>query len=472
MVEHQHHHHHITFPPSEHNILFPREFLWGASTAAYQIEGAWDEDGKGESIWDRFSHTAGNITNDNNGDRACDHYHRLGEDTGIMARLGLEAYRFSISWPRVLPQGRGAINSRGLDFYDRLVDELLAAEIVPFVTLYHWDLPQAIEEEGGWQNRDTGRLFADYAAVVAKRLGDRVKNWITINEPWVYSHLGYASGEHAPGIKSRKTALAVGHNLLVAHGRAVQALRSCMSDAEVGIALDLSPYEPAGDSAEDKEMAERSWAHGGRWFLEPVFKAHYPGRAFRELKGDAPAAAPGDMALISQSLDFLGVNYYFRTLVGRAGPLSQVPGSEYTEMGWEIHAPALRRLLVRISQEYDLPDLYITENGAAFADRLNKGGRIEDQDRICFLRNHLLQARIAMEEGVNLKGYFAWSLMDNFEWAHGYTKRFGLVHVDFKTLKRTIKDSGLWFAEVIKNNGFPGELAEEAAAAGPVGSPV
>lgn len=450
---------HITFPPSQHNITFPRDFLWGAATAAYQIEGSWNRDGRGESIWDRFSHTKGKTVAGDNGDVACDHYKRMPEDVQLMRKLGLGTYRFSISWPRVIPEGAGTINPKGLDFYDRLVDSLLEADIEPFVTLYHWDLPQALQDRGGWENRDTGDYFADYAALMSRRLGDRVRYWTTLNEPWVICHLGYRTGEHAPGIKNETKCFQVAHNLMVAHGKATQALRAAHAGLEVGIGMYICPPEPASNSAADKKAAKKEWTNHVRWFLDPIFKAHYPPSLFTT--GKAPHIEPGDMSVICQKLDFLGVNYYSRQVMTPQGPLSRVPGSEYTEMGWEVQPEALRRLLVSISREYELPGIFITENGAAYKDSVTDDKRVHDIKRLNFIKDHLVQVRLAMEDGVNLRGYFAWSLMDNFEWSFGYTKRFGIVRVDYETQERIIKDSGHWYAAVIRNNGFPGEDAEQ-----------
>lgn len=427
---------------------FPDDFVWGVSSAAYQIEGAWDQDEKGESIWDHFSHTPGKIENGDTGDVACDHYHRYREDIGLMERLGIRAYRFSISWPRLLPRGRGPLNRAGLDFYDRLIDGLLEAKIQPYLTLFHWDLPQAMQDRGGWQNRDTGRYFADYAALVAEHLGDRVRYWMTMNEPQVLAYLGHYKGEHAPGLRDERMAIQVSHNLLVAHGLAVQAVRANNGGGEVGIALDIHPFEPAGDKAADIDAAELGWQTTSGWYLEPIFAGHYPSAALDFYSDKVPEIQSGDMELISQKLDFLGINFYARQVVGPDGPV-RVPDAEYTEMGWEVHAPALRKLLVDMNREYQLPPIFITENGAAFADTLGADGHVHDTRRIDFLSEHIAQARLAMDDGVKLRGYFVWSLLDNFEWSYGYSKRFGLIYVDYATQRRIIKDSGEWYARVI-----------------------
>ena len=431
---------------------FPHDFLWGSATSAYQIEGAWNEDGRGESIWDRFSHTPGKVTDGDTGDIACDHYHHYEDDIALMRKLGLKAYRFSISWPRVLPLGKGRINAQGLDFYDRLVDRLCAANIEPFLTLYHWDLPQALQEEGGWDNRDVAYAFADYAALMVKRLGDRVKYWATFNEPNVITHLGYVTGEHAPGLKDQRMAYQVAHHLMVAHGLGVQAIRAVNPGIDAGIVLNHSMVDPVSDRIEDVSAADKHWDANEALFLDLLFKGHYPPVLYETVGSNMPKIQNGDMALISQKLDFVGINYYSRGVVGENGRLDKVEGSEYTDMDWEICAPALHRLLVKINAEYDLPPIYIAENGAAFKDEISQDGKVHDPRRIDFLKNHFIQVRLAMLKGVDVRGYMVWSLMDNFEWGYGFSKRFGLIHVDYETRKRLIKDSGEWYAEVIKNN--------------------
>jgi beta-glucosidase len=431
---------------------FPPQFLWGAATASYQIEGAWNEDGKGESIWDRFSHTPGKVANGDTGDIACDHYHRYPEDIALMRRIGLQAYRFSAAWPRVLPLGRGRVNPKGLDFYDRLVDALCAAHIEPFLTLYHWDLPQALQDEGGWEKRHVAHAFADYAALMVRRLGDRVRYWTTFNEPSVVAFEGNLSGEHAPGNQDPKTAYQVVHNLLLAHGLAVQAIRAIDPKLQAGIVLNLWGADPASDSPEDVAAADRAWEGSETLFLDPLFKAHYPPGAYRSAGENMPVMKDGDMALFSQKLDYVGINYYSRKLISAGNEVRKVPGSEYTEMGWEVCAPALRRVLDRIDRDYHLPPIYITENGAAFRDEVGKDGRVHDERRLDYIKNHLIQVRLAMQDGVDVRGYFVWSLLDNFEWGHGYSKRFGIVRVDYGTQERTLKKSGEWYAEVIRKN--------------------
>jgi beta-glucosidase len=431
---------------------FPPNFIWGASTAAYQIEGAWNVDGKGESIWDRFSHTPAKVLDGETGDVACDHYHRYQDDIALMKRLGLKAYRFSTSWPRVLPNGRGLVNERGLDFYDRLVDELLAANIQPFLTLYHWDLPQALQDESGWENRKVAHAFADYAALVVKRLGDRVKYWTTFNEPKAASLEGNLTGRHAPGFQDMKIAAQVRHHMLVAHGLAVQTIRAIDSDLRIGIVLDQWGSEPASDSPEDVTAAEAAWRINETFFLDTIFKAQYPPEILESLGNDVPEIQDGDLALASQRLDYLGINNYSRNVVGVNGKVKSVPGSEYTEMDWEVHAPALRRLLNRLNRDYRLPPIYITENGAAFKDEVSADGKIHDPRRLDYLKNHFIQTRLAMQDGVDVRGYFVWSFLDNFEWAFGFTKRFGIVRVDYGTQQRTVKDSGEWYSQVIARN--------------------
>jgi beta-glucosidase len=434
------------------NYKFPSNFLWGAATASYQIEGAWNTDGKGESIWDRFSHTPGKITNGDTGDVACDHYHRYVDDIALMRQLGLKAYRFSTSWSRVLPAGRGYVNAAGLDFYDRLVDRLLAANIEPFLTLHHWDLPQALYELGGWLNRDICLDFADYAVLMVKRLGDRVRNWTTFNEPGVIAWDGYFSGEHAPGEQDIVKARQVTHNLMVAHGLATQAIRAANPNLKVGIVLSQWNADAADDDPKSIANASHAWNSGETTFLHPIFRGYYHPEQVEAAGETMPKIQSGDMALIAQKLDFLGINSYSRSLYDANGRVDNVPGSEYTDMGWEVCAPAMRRMLNRINNDYDLPPIYITENGAAFPDMVSADGKVHDPRRLDYLKNHFIQTRLAMQDGVDVRGYFVWSLLDNFEWGHGYTKRFGIVRVDYDTQKRIIKDSGEWYSRVIATN--------------------
>lgn len=430
---------------------FPHDFLWGAATAAYQVEGAWNEDGRGESIWDRFSHTPGKIANGDTGDMACDHYRRWREDIALMRQLGLKAYRFSISWTRVLPKGKGAVNPAGLAFYDRLVDTLLAANTEPFITLHHWDYPQALYENGGWTDRANLGYFADYAALLVKLLGDRVQKWGTFNEPHVIAWNGYLYGYHAPGEQDPVKARQVAHNLMVAHGLAVQAIRAINPNLQVGIVLDQWMADAADDDPRSIQNAENAWNSGNTTFLHPIFKGYYhPAQAEEVAK--LPDIQAGDMALICQKLDFLGINTYSRSLFNAQGYVEKVPDAEYTDMGWEVCAPAFRRLLNKINIDYHVPPIYITENGAAFPDAVSADGKIHDARRIDYLKNHFIQVRLAMQDGVDVRGYLVWSLTDNFEWAYGFAKRFGLIRVDYATQQRTVKDSGEWYARVIVDN--------------------
>ena len=421
---------------------FPPGFAWGAATAAYQIEGAWNADGRGESIWDVFCRVPGAIAKGDTGDVACDHYRRYREDVDLVAELGLVAYRFSISWPRVLPQGTGAVNAIGLDFYDRLVDELLARGVRPLATLYHWDLPQALQDRGGWPSPDASAWFGEYAQVVADRLGDRVPDWVTINEPGVVAWIGHLEGRHAPGVRDLGAAVAAGHSLLLAHAEAAAALRAATPGARVGIALDLRPVHPATGAPEDADAARLLDAHQNRWFLDPLFGRGYP----PELVDRLGALAPPPLDGYDGRLDFLGANYYTRHRARRAdGAIGaeMVPprGVPTTDMGWEVHPDGLRELLVRLHEDYGPVPLLVTENGASFRD---------DTLRLDYLARHLDAAAAAIEAGVPLEGYFVWSLLDNFEWAEGYAKRFGIVEVDYATQRRTVRESGRWYAKLVR----------------------
>ncbi|MCX7682190.1 MAG: GH1 family beta-glucosidase [Anaerolineae bacterium] len=443
-------------------LHFPQGFIWGAATSAYQIEGAWDEDGKGPSIWDAFCRLPGRIRDGSSGEIAADHYHRWEEDIAIMAELGLQAYRFSISWPRVMPTGKQKINPAGLDFYERLVDRLLSHNIEPYITLYHWDLPLALQEQGGWPNRDTAFYFADYAAAVAARLGDRVTCWITHNEPFVVAVVGYITGELAPGIQDPVAGFRAIHHLLLSHGLAVEALRaSAARQLKVGIALNLNPVHPATERETDQLAATRFDGVLNRMFLDPLFFARYP-EDIEELLGPVfPRIQEGDLTRISVPIDFLGVNYYTRSVVryDESFPIIQArqiqpEGSEYSQM-WEIYPPGLYELLLRLWADYKPTNIFITENGVPVPDGLDADGRVRDERRIRYLSRHLAQAHRAIAAGVPLRGYFVWSLLDNFEWALGYTMRFGLVYVDYQTQKRIIKESGWWYAQVIQENAVP-----------------
>ncbi len=444
-------------------LKFPDGFLWGTATASYQIEGAVHTDGRGESIWDRFSHTPGKIENGDTGDVACDHYHRYAEDIRLMADLGTPAYRLSIAWPRVLPAGKGQINEAGLAFYDRLIDELCKAGIVPFVTLYHWDLPQALQDEGGWLRRETSDHYAHYVDIVTRRLGDRVKNWITFNEPLCIADLGHALGVHAPGHvdPSYAEAAHVSHHVNLGHGKAVSIIRANVPGAHVGIVLNMAPIHAASDTEEDRAAARRFDGVTNRWYADPLFKGEYPADILA-LRGQAvPDIQPGDMQLIAAPLDFLGINYYTRSLVQNApdapGQLKLVrpPNAEFTAMGWEVYPDGLRELLVRVHRDYQPKALYVTENGCALPDALDESGHVHDPRRIAYLRSHFAAAHRAIREGVPLKGYFIWTLMDNFEWAYGYSKRFGIAYVDFPSQRRIPKDSFHFYQGVIRTNAVP-----------------
>ncbi|MGW2399488.1 GH1 family beta-glucosidase [Kitasatospora sp. NPDC001664] len=433
----------------------PDDFVWGAATAAYQIEGAVAEDGRAPSIWDTFSHTPGKVDNGDTGDVACDHYHRWPEDLGLASRLGLGAYRFSIAWPRVVPQADGVVNPAGLDFYDRLVDAQLEAGLTPFPTLYHWDLPQAQQDRGGWAERATAERFAEYAAVVAERLGDRVTNWATLNEPLCSAWIGHLDGNMAPGIKDLTTAVRASYHLHLGHGLAVQVLRESVPGAKIGIVNNLSTIEPASGSAADLAAAVRADGHINRWWLDPVFGRGYP-EDMVKLYGVELPVREGDMELIGAPLDWIGLNYYFRQFVtddpsGPAPGFRQVrgPNAEHTAMDWEVHAPGLEELILRLSNEYGASKIYVTENGSAYADTVTPEGAVHDPGRTAYLEQHLAACDRAVAQGAPLAGYFAWSLLDNFEWAYGYDKRFGLVHVDYETQRRTVKTSGLRYAELI-----------------------
>jgi beta-glucosidase len=446
-------------------LHFPAGFLWGAATAAYQIEGAWDADGKGESIWDRFAHTPGRIKDGSTGDIACDHYHRWREDTALMQNLGLRAYRFSIAWPRILPEGRGQPNQRGLDFYSRLVDALLERDIVPFATLYHWDLPQALEDAGGWPARATAEAFCEYADLVSRRLGDRVKHWITLNEPRCFCALGYHLGIHAPGTEDARMALAAAHHALLAHGLALPVLRHNSPGAQVGITLDVSPAVPASPSAADMDAARRHDGMFNRWFLDPLYGRGYPADIVEAYlaEGSLPPSGlwfvrPGDMRVIAAPANFLGINYYSRTVTrsDRIPEAQNLPPNvaplPTTDHGWEIYPQGLYEMLARLHFAYRPARLYVTENGACYVDRPDSAGHVRDERRRAYLRDHFAAAHRAIAAGVPLAGYFVWSLFDNFEWAEGLSDRFGIVYVDFERLRRTPKASAQWFRDVIARN--------------------
>jgi beta-glucosidase len=435
------------------NERFPADFLWGTASAAYQIEGAVDEDGRGESIWDRFCAIPGNVRNGDSGALACDFYHRYRDDIALMRDLGVSAFRLSVAWPRLLPEGRGRVNEAGLDFYDRLIDELLANDIQPVVTLYHWDLPAALEDAGGWPVRDTVGAFCEYAEVVARRLGDRVGHWITHNEPWVAGWLGYARGEHAPGRTSLADGVAAAHHLLLSHGLATEVLRRESPGSRVGITVDLVQTYPASDAPDDVAAAREVDGERNRWFLDPLFRAEYPADMLDLLDPVAPPVQEGDMATIASRLDFLGVNYYHRQIVARAddgGPrVVHQDGSVYTEMGWEVSPDGLFDLLVRLRDDYAPPPVYITENGASFGDVRVHDGTVSDPERQAYIASHIDAIGRAVAAGVPMGGYFLWTFLDNFEWAQGYSKRFGIVYVDYPTLERIPKSSFYWYRDFL-----------------------
>jgi beta-glucosidase len=447
-------------------VTFPKGFYWGTATSAYQIEGAWQEDGKGESIWDRFAHTPGKIKNGDTGDVACDCYHRWQEDIALMRAMNQNSYRFSVSWPRIQPSGTGPVNPKGLDYYSRLVDALLAAQIRPFVTLYHWDLPQALDDAGGWPNRDTASRFADYVEIIGKSLGDRVSDWTIFNEPVGFVDLGYRDGTHAPGHKSLFEFLAATHVVNLAQGEAFRALKAVRPASRVGTAFSMSACEPATDSEDDKLAAERAHAITNIWFLEPALRGRYP-EALTFLPESAMGIKSGDLEKTRAALDFIGINLYYRTIASSPGtvaratnaenwlfPVSMVGGNEgpKTDLGWEVWPKALYNMVMRITHDYNRPQIEITESGCAYNDGPDLTGTIRDTRRITYHREYLAALAQAMSDGADVRGYHAWSLIDNFEWAEGFSQRFGLAYVDYKTQKRTIKDSGRWFAKVAAEN--------------------
>ncbi|MFI6207928.1 GH1 family beta-glucosidase [Streptomyces sp. NPDC051041] len=434
----------------------PHDFLWGTATSAYQIEGAVAEDGRAPSIWDTFSHTPGKTAGGDHGDVACDHYHRWREDIDLMRRLGTNAYRLSIAWPRVVPGGDGPPNPKGLAFYDRLIDGLLEAGITPSVTLYHWDLPQALQDRGGWPERATAEHFAAYASVVAERLGDRVTHWATLNEPLCSAWIGHLEGTMAPGWTDLTAAVRASYHLLLAHGLGARAIRAAAPGAQVGIVNNLSTVHAASGRPEDVEAARRMDGHTNRWWLDPVHGRGFPAD-MREVYGVDLPEKPGDLETIAAPLDWLGLNYYFPQTVADdpAGPAPHVrtvrrPGVPRTGMDWEIDASGIETLLLRLTEEYGARRLYVTENGSAFPDVVRPDGTVDDPERQDYLVRHLAACASAARRGAPLAGYFAWSLLDNFEWAYGYDKRFGLVHVDYATQTRTVKGAGHRYADIIR----------------------
>ena len=466
------------------SLQFPPGFVWGAATAAYQVEGAVTEDGRGPSIWDTFSHTPGAIADGTTGDIAADHYHLYAEDVGLMAEIGLRAYRFSVAWSRIVPTGSGEVNHKGIDFYSRLVDALLEQGITPVATLYHWDLPQSLQDAGGWANRDTAKRFAEYAAVVGRALGDRVATFSTLNEPWCSAFLGYGNGLHAPGIADPALALRAAHHLLLAHGRGVAALRDTIpTSAQVSLTLNL--FVVRGASASDGDAVRHVDGMANRIFLDPILRGAYPADLLDDTAAitDWSFVRDGDLQTIAAPIDMLGVNFYSPSLVTAAtddlaasatrrahdahqpdGPAAW-PGSNlayevpqegpYTAMHWRIDADSLQQLLLRVHRDYPDVPLVITENGAAFDDVVDRSGAVHDVERIAYIDAHLRSVTAAIDSGVDVRGYFVWTLLDNFEWAWGLAKRFGVIHVDYATEARTLKDSALWYRDVIAGNGLP-----------------
>ena len=448
---------------------FPKDFTWGVATSSYQIEGAAFEDGRGPSIWDTFCRTPGKVADGDHGDVACDHYHRYRDDVALMKRMGLPAYRFSVAWPRILPTGTGATNAAGLDFYDRLVDALLEQDIEPWVTLYHWDLPQALQDRGGWPSRDIVDAFVHYADVVSRRLGDRVKHWITHNEPWCVCHLGHLSGEHAPGIQDGAQMLRAIHHVLLSHGRAVPVLRRNSPGAEVGITLNLQPVYPASPSMWDVEVARKVDAMFNRWYMDPLYGRGYPTDHIHDHVVDGhledhslPFVRPGDLEEIAAPTDFLGINNYSRSVCRDASvpeehnlPRAILDDGPRTDIDWEVEPTGLRDLLVRVHKQWAPPKIVITENGASYHTGPDPDGVVRDTRRQAYFEGHIGACHEAIERGVPLTGYFAWSLMDNFEWAYGYAQRFGLVYVDYETQERTPKQSLHWYSGVVRDNALP-----------------
>ena len=427
---------------------FPEGFIFGTATSSYQIEGAVQEDGRGPSIWDTFCREPGRIRDGSNGDVACDHYHLWERDLDLLAELGVDAYRFSLAWPRIQPVGSGAVNEKGLDFYERLTDGLLERGIQPYATLYHWDLPQALQDVGGWANRETAYRFDEYARIVTERLGDRLASIATLNEPWCSSFLSYDIGEHAPGLKNRKLALAAAHHLMLAHGLAMQTMRELNKKAALGIVLNLSPAYAASLAKEDQDARQFADGYSNRWFLDPIFKGGYPADMWDAFGADIPEVRDGDLKIISAKNDFLGVNYYTRSFVSADGQ-ARPEGAEYTHMGWEVYPAGLTELLLRLQNEYHTPPIYITENGAAYPDERGTGSTVHDPQRVAYYQRHLAAVADAARQGVDVRGYFAWSMLDNFEWAWGYERRFGLFYVDYATQERIWKDSGRWYQALI-----------------------
>ncbi len=443
-------------PSLNHNMIrvtkdqFPADFVWGVATSAFQIEGASREDGKGPSIWDEFCQQPGVISDHSNGDVACDHYHRYESDLDLIEAMQVDAYRFSISWPRVRPTGAGAWNEAGLAFYDRLIDGMIKRGIKPYLTLNHWDLPAQLQHQGGWANRDTVFRFVEYAKGIHDRYGDRVVSIATHNEPWVVAVLGHETGIFAPGIKSRAIAAQTSHHLLLSHGMALRELRKDGATCELGIVLNLSPMHAATDSPEDQAKTRLEDGKLLRWYMDPMFKACYPADVWDDLGADSPLIEAGDLDIIATPMDFLGVNYYSRSVVSAKEQWdARKNGKAVSDMGWEIYPEGLTELLVRIHRDYPVPPLFVTENGGAFRDVL-EDGKVHDAERTDYIVRHIEAVQAAMQQGVRMGGYMVWSFLDNFEWASGYEKRFGIVHVDYTTQTRTLKDSALWYQQFLQ----------------------
>jgi len=439
-------------------ISFPKGFLWGTASASYQIEGGCKEDGKGESIWDRFSHTAGKIKRGDTGDVACDFYHRYAGDIALMEELGLNAARISLSWPRIMPTGKGPVNQKGLDFYDRVVDEMLRRNILPWVTLYHWDLPQTLEDAGGWPNRDLAEYFRDYVAAVADSLSDRVKHWMPLNEPWIFTMLGYHMGIHAPGRHESEKAFQATHTVNLAQGMAVKAIRESKNKPEaVGAAFSMSPVHPQTGSLEDRTAAERWHRFYNMWFLDTVMRGKYPEAYLHGSVEDHIDIRDVDMEVIKAPLDFIGINLYTRVVVAHDGSdhtmgVKQIRtgGEEITDFGWEVYPQALSEMILRISKDYGGLPIYVTENGCSYGDRPGADGKVSDQRRVSFLRRFIGEVGRAMKAGADVRGYFLWTFTDNFEWAEGFQQRFGIVYCDFQTQQRIVKESGHWYARLAR----------------------
>lgn len=437
---------------------FPKDFRWGCAAASYQIEGAVAQHGRGASIWDTFCAQPGAILNGESGRMACDHYNRWREDLDLMKELGMQSYRFSVAWPRILPDGTGKVNETGLGFYDRLIDGMLERGIVPALTCYHWDLPQALQDVGGWESREVVDAFARYCEILAARFGDRVGDWFTLNEPWVFWMLGYQSGIHAPGLKlPEKRLRQAGHHILLAHGAGVRAIRNgAPRPVRVGLVNNSAVPLPFSESAADIQATREQFALANGWLQDPVFKGRYPEKQWEDLGPNVPDVRDGDMELISSPTDFFGLNVYCANEIVRAGDgvLTQEPHYPRTDMTWPLTPDVLYWGPRFLHEEYGISCLYITENGAAYPDQVNERGCVDDHARVHYLREYLRSAHRAVSEGIPLRGYYVWSAMDNFEWSFGYARRFGIIHVNYETLKRTPKASALWYSQVIRNGGF------------------